>query len=395
MCKEVCPKNIDTGEFLRESMQAMHKKGAMPWAFHEFFIRDMEFSNNEAALTKLPKGQNKSQYVFFPGCQIGASDPRYVTESYKFLTKHYPDTAIMLNCCGAPADWAGDVETHDKAIEKIKTDWTNLGKPKAIFACPTCSQMFKRFLPEIEGVFLYDLMNEKGLTPAKPIDTTASVFDPCASRHESNLQNTIRNLSTKAGFTLEPLPMERNMAECCSYGGQVSIAYPPYVSHNVKKRISQNNNPYITYCVNCRDTFASAGKQNWHILDILFNFDIENRVLPTISERRENRLKLKEQLLKEFWNKENKIEKPKMEVTILQELKEKLHKKYILETDICTVISNCEQTGNKLFNTKNETFTGYLQIGNMTYWVVYKNIRENVFELVNAYCHRMKIEETT
>jgi hypothetical protein len=87
------------------------------------------------------------------------------------------------------------------------------------------------------------------------------------------------------------------------------------------------------------------------------------------------------------------MEKPAIEVIISQELKEKLNSKYILEADIYTVIDTCEQSGNKLFNPNSETFTGYLQIGKMTYWVEYRARQEREFELVNAYCHRMKIEE--
>lgn len=394
LCKEVCPKDIDTGEFLRVSMQAMHKKGAMPWAFHEFYMRDMEFSNNDAAFSKTAKGYEKSQYMFFPGCQLGASDPRYVKESYKFLTKHFPDTALMLNCCGAPADWAGDVENHNKTLEKIKADWIKLGKPKAIFACPTCKQMFQRFLPEIEGRFIYTLIDEKESNLINKCKAeTVSVFDPCSSRHEPELQQSIRNLATKVGFTLEPLPMEGKLAECCSYGGQVAITYPPYVEHSVKKRVEQNDNPYITYCSNCRDTFVAAKKRTWHIFDIIFDLDNENRALPTISERREIRIQLKRQLLNEFWNEDNSMKKTEFEVLISQELKEKLHKKYILETDVYTVIGNCEQSGNKLFDPEKETFTGYLQIGKTTYWVEYKRMDESQFELINAYSHRMKIEE--
>lgn len=394
LCKEVCPKDIDTGKFLRESMQSMHKKGAMPWAFHEFYLRDMEFSNKEAALTKLPQGYNKSRYIFIPGCQLGASDPRYVTESYKFLIEQFPDTALMLNCCGAPADWAGDAENHAKVIGKIKDDWINLGKPIAIFACTTCKQMFQRFLPEIEGQFLYNIIDEKGINlNNRTRKGIASVFDPCASRNEPTLQGSIRNLATKAGFNLEPLPMEGKMAECCSYGGHVAIAYPPYVAHNVQKRIEQNSNPYITYCSNCRDIFTAAKKSTWHILDLIFDLDNANRVLPTISERREKRLKLKQQLLNEFWKETSIMEKPAIEVIISQELKEKLDSKYILESDIYTIVDNCEQSGNKLFNPNSETFTGYMQIGKMTYWVEYRAKQELGFELVNAYCHRMKIEE--
>jgi len=393
LCKEVCPVNIDTGEFLLKSHRTMRELGKMPWAFHEFFLRDMEFSNNEAGLTKIPAGYNKSKYLFFPGCQIGASDERLVSESYKFLLKQFPDTALMLSCCGAPAEWAGNDPIHKDILDKIKTAWIEFGKPVAVFACPTCKQMFRKYLPEIEGEFIYKIIEEKNNIPEnKFTGETVSVFDPCASRHENELHDTIRNLAIKAGFKLEVLPMERNMAQCCSYGGQVSVAHPPYAEFMIQKNINQNNFPYITYCSNCRDIFAKSGKKVFHILDFVFNLESENRIRPTVSERQNNRLKLKYKMLKEFWNEDTIIESSAKKLKMSSELKEKLDKNMILETDILTVIENCEQNSRKLFDPDKKTFTGYMQIGNTTYWVEYRILQENLFEIVNSYCHRMKIE---
>ncbi|NJO87602.1 MAG: hypothetical protein HC831_00560 [Chloroflexia bacterium] len=200
-------------------------------------------------------------------------------------------------------------------------------------------------------------------------------------------------MALKAGFKLISLPMEKNMAECCTYGGHVSIAHPPYVEHTVDKRIGQNNHPYITYCSNCRDIFTKAGKQTWHVLDIMFGNENKKQGQPfTITERRNNRLKLKLEVLKEFWNETGSMDKPEKELIISQELREKLNKELILESDIYTVIEKCEQDGNKLIDPEKGTFTGYRQIENTTYWVEYKVSEENRFELINAYCHRMKIE---
>ncbi|MDY0094119.1 MAG: FAD-dependent oxidoreductase [Candidatus Vecturithrix sp.] len=394
LCKEVCPENIDTGEFLLHSHRAMRAQGKMPWAFHEFYLRDMAFSNQEAGLTKIPLGYTTSHYLFFPGCQLGASDPRLVLESYQFLTKHFPDTALMLHCCGAPADWAGDEPIHRSVLEKITTDWMNLGSPTVIFACPTCKQMFQTYLPDIPGQFLYQVIKEKSLQSIKKFTAeTASVFDPCASRYEPVLQQTIRQLAANAGFTLEPLPMEGKMAECCSYGGQVSIAHPPYASHIVQRRISQTMHPYITYCSNCRDIFAKSGKQTWHILDVIFGLDDENHAQPTVSERRDNRLRLKHQILKKFWNETTLMDKPEKTLILSPELKEKLNKDLMLESDLLTVVEHCEQSGSKLFDPEKETFTGHRQIGSMTYWVEYRIQPDDQIEILNGYCHRMKIEE--
>lgn len=396
LCKEVCPIEIDTGEFLLLNHRIMREKGAMPWAFHDFWLRDMEFTNGtQAQLSRLAAGYRESRYVFFPGCQLGASDPQYVTQSYRWLLEHKPDTALMLNCCGAPAEWAGDVKLHGEVIKKLHDQWVTLGKPIVVFACPTCKQMFRRYLPEMQGVFLYDLIFKWGNSSSTDgCGEIISVFDPCSSRDEPELQQTIRQLVEKTGFNQKPLPLEGKLAACCSWGGQVSITNPRYTHEVVTARITQNENPYITYCINCRDIFASAHKPVYHILDILFKLHDSNRMPPTLTERRSNRVKLKQQALGEFWKEEFKMEQNERKITLIisTQLKQKLSSEMILETDIRTVIEHCESSGRKVLDPESGHFSGHLQIGNMTYWAEYIPV-ETDFELVNAYSHRMSIDE--
>ncbi len=393
LCKEVCPQGIDTGSIFLQGHQAMHARGAMPWAWHDFFLRDMASANTETGLSRLPPGQIKSRFLFFPGCQLGASDPRYVTESYRFLRSHWPDTAITLGCCGAPAEWAGDEALRDEVTTKIRESWIAFGKPVAVFACPTCKQVFGRHLPEIEGVFLYDLMLEQGHTPPQSAGSDpASVFDPCASREEPKLQQAVRALAEHSGFHLEPLPGSGRLAQCCSWGGQVSVAHPPYARQVVKDRIAEGSHPYITYCSNCRDIFAAAGKRAWHVLDILFGLNGADRVPPTITGRRNNRMTLKRTLLQEYWNETIKREEAGMELKMAPELRRKLHDELLLETDLATVIATCEASGNKVLDPATGTCSGHLLIGQMTYWVEYRPAPGAGFELIRAYAHRMRIE---
>ncbi len=401
LCREVCPQDIDMGEILLQGHRAMREKGAMPWAWHDFFLRDMASANGEAGLSRLPSGCVRSRYLFFPGCQLGASNPRCVTESYRFLREHWPDTALHLGCCGAPAEWAGDEPLRNETMTRFGEAWESLGRPVVVFACPSCKQMFERHLPEIPGVFLYDLLLEKGAMAEGAPGETASVFDPCASREEPQLQQTVRTLAQRAGFRLEPLPMEGRLAQCCSWGGQVSVAHPPFARHMVKARISAGAHPYITYCINCRDIFASAGKRAWHILDIIFGLEGPDRLPPTVTECRRNRMRLKRQVLETFWQETDELkelddpQEAPMELHIAPELRQKLSAALLLETDIAAVIEASERSGRKVFDPTRNSFSGHLLIGHMTYWAEYRAVPGPgaSFELLNAYGHRMSIEE--
>ena len=167
-------------------------------------------------------------------------------------------------------------------------------------------QLFQQYLPDIPGEFLYSRFSEPDEKPLQSIDgspeeKTVCVFDPCASRNEPELQQAIRNTVKAAGFNLEPLPLEKAMAQCCSWGGQISIASPGYAREITRSRVSQRPHPYVTYCINCRDIFAAADKPVYHILDILLKINGPGRHPPTLTEQQNNRVLLKRQALKQFW----------------------------------------------------------------------------------------------
>ncbi|MEG0391494.1 MAG: hypothetical protein RR626_01880, partial [Anaerovoracaceae bacterium] len=155
--------------------------------------------------------------------------------------------------------------------------------------------------------------------------------------------------------------------------------------------------PYLTYCSNCRDAFLEEGKPAVHLLELLFGESTEQE--PTLTRRRENRIRLKETLQATYWE----ALPPKQEATlpfallISPPLQLKLSKNRILEEDVAQVILFCQETGRTVYNPDTETYSGYRQIGNMTTWVEYKQgekaaSTEETFILVNAYTHRMKIE---
>lgn len=405
LCDDVCPENIDMDSMFMQARKELHKLARMPWAFHDFWLRDMEFADgDQASIIKRPPGVDKSSYAFFPGCQLGASDPAYVIESYKWLLSKDPSTAIFLKCCGVPAKWSGDEELHRKTIGRLKSDWEKLGKAKLIIACPNCINNFNEFIPEAETISLYEYMEMVG--PPEPIlnesNETWSIFDPCATTGKDSLRKSVRNLVAKTKLETWPLPIQEKHSACCSYGGHVSIANPEYADYVVEKRISESHNPYITYCVNCRDSFLDGGKKTIHLLDIFFSSGGKNPVggnelgfvkTPTVTQRRENRTFLKKSMLKEFWSEEmeNNDVRPQINLIISPELEIKLDKERILIEEIAETIEFCEKSGRKIQILGNDSKSGYHRIGHMTYWVEYK-VHGDSYELINAYSHRMKID---
>lgn len=394
-CEEVCSENISLENVLIAGRRILHQEGDLPQVFHDFWIRDMYHSNEKgSALVRHAPGSDKSSYLFFPGCQIGASQPAYVKKSYQYLIKNLPDTGIFLGCCGAPAEWSGDQTMHREEIEKIKMIWLKIGKPKVIFACPTCKKMFNSYIPEMQLISLYEIILKMGIPDEHAqVEGVQSIFDPCSSRDDMTLQKTIRNLSANMGIELLEINKKDANARCCGYGGNIYSANPDYTVNLYQKRAHQNDKTYITYCTNCRDSFASIGKKSWHILDIVFNLSSENRKPPSLTQRRNNRENLKCDLNLYFWHENtekiigNKII---IAVEISEELTKKMNHLLILEDDVIETILYCENSKEYLTDDKNEIFIGHLMIGVITYWVTYKKNNEK-YMLLNIYSHRMKI----
>jgi len=407
-CRTNCPESIDVGRFLLESRREMHKRGTLPWPFYYFWIRDMRHAQSgEAALVSLPQKRREVQYLFFPGCQLGASDPRYVEEVYENLRTALPGTGIWLSCCGAPAVWAGDETLSREVFHNIRKTWEQCGKPVLLLSCPTCRKMLAEYLPEIPAEFVYPYLKAPPLNPSVGTAPDAAltackepfyVFDPCSSQEWGELRISIRRLMKEAGLTITAKQAGFNDL-CCSWGGQVSVANPSYAKYVIDKRIKASEEPFLTYCANCRDVFAAAGKEVVHIFDILSGRYDLHRPAPDCNERRDNRARLKKALLKKYGDgkmeedAKNHGETAEHEVKIIipEEVLRKISSDLILAEEVRETVRHCEKTGRTLTDVKTGIFSGYKVVGSVTCWVEYLR-QEAGITVQNAYSHRMSIK---
>ena len=399
LCKKVCPENVDMEQCLLEARRSLHLDKALPPAYHDFWLRDMEFSNGPAALLYKPYAGHSVEYLFFPGCQLGASDPAYVTASCTALLTRYHSTALLLGCCGVPAEWAGNESLRDTALDLVRETWLSLGKPQLVLACPTCRKTFSRYFPEARSISLFQLLAgmpdlpHSSDQPCRGHDI--SVYDPCSSRDDPGLQKDIRELVVQMGLTVHELPVGGPLARCCGFGGQVHAVRPEFVREVAAQRAALAEREYITYCTNCRDSFALSGKPCRHILDLLFTGNSPFRRPPTISERRRNRLWLRNYY--ENIGGQPRTPQPQggpdMQIAFTQQLKEKMQWLLILEEEVAQVIDYCERTGKKVFNPATGRFTGHKSLGLTTCWVEY-GTQDGAIIVYNVYNHRMTIEDS-
>ncbi|MDO4581280.1 MAG: heterodisulfide reductase-related iron-sulfur binding cluster [Bacillota bacterium] len=392
-CAETCPEQIDFRAFIHHGQELLRQKQQTPPAFHDFWLRDFaQASGAEAALTIAPASADadaQPNTVFFPGCQLGASDPRYVQAAYELLRQSDAHTGLWLDCCGAPAYWGDGNEQHQRHLQHIQRQWQELGRPRLILACPTCRRMFAQFLPQIPCDFFYQLPQVQTWAAAKNGAGELAVFDPCASRAYPGLQQAVRQLAQQAGYTLHELSTAGAEARCCGYGGQGAIAEPHLAEYIRERRLALSDLPYLTYCSNCRDIFALGGKQALHLLDILFDLDDGCRPAPLWSERRDHRRRLKAHYLPEA----TQPAANGVRLLIADELRRELSAAYILEEEIAAVIEHCEASGERLRDLQSGHYFGHLRQGCLTYWAEYSPEANGCYTLHDAYAHRMSVEQ--
>ena len=399
-CAAICPQGLDLGETCKATRESMVGKGKMPASAYDFALRDMAFNNSEDfALTRHQPGYDSSEYVFFPGCQLSASSPEQVEKIYGYLTEKLAGgVALMLRCCGAPADWAGDQELFQESLKVLVAEWESLGKPKLIVACSTCHSMFRDKFPGL--VSLWELMADLDLPVQDPQVSggKVAVQDACTTRHETVIQDSVRHLLTRLGYEIEELPYSKEQTKCCGFGGLTSFANPGLAKKIVEDRISESATDYVAYCAMCRDNFAAQGKRTFYLLDLIFGTNLEEAAIrPRVgfSYRPENRAILRRKLLHLLWN-EAAPEKEgafrTINLVLNEQVLELMEDRRILIEDMQQVIEHAERTGQKFINPDTGHNLAHFRPFKVTFWVEYQP-QEQGFVVLNIYSHRMEILE--
>lgn len=431
LCKEVCPIGIGMADIIHATRLSMIERGKMPLSAHDFALKDMQFSQSDSfsMVRKQPskeqskdlfyypviafsgyarglyKGSGKTGYLFYPGCQLSATHTDYIGEIYKHVVGIIKakdadnDVGLYLGCCGAPADWAGRLDLMPESVEKIHKVWTEMGEPTFILACSSCASTFEKYLPMIKTISLWEVLDKYGLptTDIKKGKRVLSIHDACASRHNTAVHDSIRSIVKTLGYTIEELEYSKEKAKCCGYGGLVSNANPEQADDFVKDRINESEQDILVYCAMCKDAIVKGNKRAFHILDLIYGIDQsqeEPQKMPTLSERQNNRKRLKHQLLKEIWNEEEHTVNTTYDFTlhITDEITAMMEKRFIMVSDIEKVVNNSITRKERFFNPETSDFLARFRIQNVTYWVKYEESGRDI-TIKDVYSHRMEVVE--
>lgn len=392
-CASVCPHGLDLGEVIQEARNIMVSQNKMPSSAFEFALNDLTFSNSEHCFLVKPDPENvKPAYVYFPGCQLGASTPETVWQSYNDLRSRLPGgTGIILGCCGIMAKWAGRGDIYEKTILQLKTAWESLGCPEVITACPACLTSLSEAVPQMHCTGIWEILHTMGLpVTAHTGDISLRIHDACQARNSPRIREQVRHLARSMGCSISEGLYTGASSGCCGYGGLTQFSNPTLADEMAGQCVSDSDSAFLTYCINCRDRFLRQGAEAYHILELISPSSHEEHRWPSYSVRQQNRMYLKRRLSKELWGEQAKGEMP-LKLFYDSETADLLEKRMILERDICSVIEAAEKDRERIRDTRSGLCIAHKKVGNVTFWVWYLP-REDGYEIRRVYAHRMEIK---
>ncbi len=382
-CKEVCPESIDMGACFREARIDFYEDGHFAPAFHDYWMSELFFVQSDEAYY-LHNEENKATELFFPGCQMGASNPELVKSCYEFIQKTSEKTGLLLSCCGVPAEWAGDVKTREKITDRIRKVWEELDRPLFIMGCTACQNNMKRYLPEVRTITIYQwIVQHREQLPYQSKTGEAIVFDSCGAGNDSEIKDAVRDLVGICGYSVRETA---NLPSCCGFGGHI---YPsnPELFEQMLPDIPKGDQ-FIVYCSNCKDVFAWKGFQPRHILEEIFELEENESRMPDLLERREKR-----KALKRYYSGEKEMcIKETIKVEIPENVLTDMNRLLVLKSQVTEIIREAEETGVKFLDSDQGLFYANHQYQHMTVWVCYRKMG-NSYLVEDVYLHHLEIKE--
>lgn len=397
-CERICPNGFSMRDLCLNAREEMVLQGKMPPSAHEFALEDMAFANSpEASLLRHEPGQARSAFLFFPGCRLAGSSPEQVKETYVFLRHRLEGgVGLWLRCCGAPARWSGRRDLFREGEDDFRKQWLSMGSPAVIAACTSCLEVFRKEMPEVRAVSLWEILAEADLPernriPVRPM----ALHDPCTAAESPEVRNAVRRIVARTGQVVEELSLSGELTSCCGYGGLQECANPGLAARTAEARCAESPLDFLVYCAMCRNIFARTGKRTVHLLDRIFppsSGDPAEKPAVSYSDQRENRAGLVRELRTSLWKEKKKMpeEHETLSLGMSEEVERKLEKRRILADTVRRTIFEAEKTGRKLARTDGG-FLACLRPASVTYWVEYVCLDDGLFEVRNAWSHRMDI----
>jgi len=296
-CQEVCPvgihlKNLwlslrqdlfhsrvypDKINMICENLAESHNVFAEDNEERADWVEDMKEAPEEGLI------KDKAQVVYFTGC-VAAYFPlaqKIPIALAEIMERSNVDFTLLGEeewCCGFPMLGAGLKDMLQPFVEHNLQAVKNKGAKKAVFACPSCYQMWREHYPrEIEiahaSELLVDLV-KKNRVPLKPLDITVTYHDPCDLGRGARVFEAPREvIRAVPGVKFVELPRNRENCQCCGGGGNLEMMDARLSSEIAKRKIeeilSTGAQAVVTSCQQCVRTMTTYVKRNKVQLEVM------------------------------------------------------------------------------------------------------------------------------
>lgn len=285
-CTTVCPKDVylkdifydlrthivDTENSPPKELGYSAVKFHQNNSFSKFFSTDIkELSNSE------------TKRIFFPGCSLSSYSPDIVMNSYNYLREKLPGIGIVLKCCGNPTYSMGEREKFNNLYNGIQDEFEKNEIDEVIVACLNCYKTIKRNSKNLKVISLWEVISEYGVPKDKKdyykfLYKDFAIHDPCPTRDESKIHDSIRDILNQLGIKITEMEFNRKNTLCCGSGAMIGVTSKELSYRQRKKRANQSKSDYIvTYCEECVESMRKGEKKSIHILDLIFDNDIEEK----------------------------------------------------------------------------------------------------------------------
>ncbi len=425
-CTEICPERFSMIDVCLDAREDMVEKNYMPPSAFEFAVDDMLSASQSpcSLFMKSPHHAENPSHVFFPGCQLSALRAEQVFAVYEILCASpatITSVGLMLSCCGIPAYWSGQKQRNQEHMQFLEEQWQALGKPTLIMACASCMRHFATHAPHIPCVSLWEVLlplTSKALETTPEI--TLTMHDPCGARNNSAWQNAVRVLAASQHIHIADHSLQGSTTPCCGYGGNVWCSQPDLAEEATKHMVKTIKTPLeedtscqgvLVSCIMCQARLQKIGQESMHVFDIipeLSHLHTAQAPVLGLSARRAQRAYLVEKFLQTYGTNsllpisqhhESQASNDAIHghnfLHIAADVLQEMERKHILHQDVALAVRMVEEHKSRFVEKESGHFIGSWRPKNVTFWVRYSQDSAGEFHLHDAWCHRMRVPNST
>jgi heterodisulfide reductase subunit D len=261
------PEKIDV---IRENLAESHNVFAEDNSERADWVEDVRDPPDHGFL------KEKAEVVYFTGCvasyfPLAQKIPVALTEIFAVSGVDFTLLGEEEWCCGFPLLGAGLKEMLHGFIEHNVEALRAKGAKRAVFACPSCYQMWREHYPHLFKIshasqFLIELVKDKRV-PFNELSLKVTYHDPCDLGRGSHVYEEPREvIRSIPGVTLIELPQNRDRCQCCGGGGNLEMIDAKLSSEIAKRKIeevlSTGAQAVVTSCQQCVRTMTTYAKRN-------------------------------------------------------------------------------------------------------------------------------------